>query len=142
MKVRYLNYQTKSDPMNGVEITEPAKLAELLDGRRNEPPFLAELSGDNGYHIEFGIGGNFSCVQFSRSDREPPYLMAVSPHPSMKSGYLEFLTANTPTPVPARNILSFDELKEIAIHFLQTGEQSDIVSWRDLKRDAKRPSSR
>jgi Immunity protein Imm1 len=132
MKVRYLNYQNESDPMNGKVITEQAKLAELLDSRRNEPPFIAELSGDNGYHIEFGIGDDVGCVQFSSSDGKPPYLVAVPPCPHMTSGDVEFLTADTPTPVPARNILNFDELKKIALHFLQTGERSEAVSWEAL----------
>jgi hypothetical protein len=132
MKVRYLNYQNKLDPMNGTVIAGEAKLVELLDSRRNEPPFIAELSGDNGYHIEFGIGGDVACVQYSRCDGELPYLMAVPPRPHMTSGDVEFLTANTPTPVPARNILNFDELKQIALHFQQTGERSEAVSWEAL----------
>jgi hypothetical protein len=129
MNVRYKSYQDKSDPMNGAVISENEQLMTLLDRRRNDPPFLAELSGDNNYHIEFGIGRDFCCVQYSRSDGEPPYLVAVPPHPHMTRGYVEFLTANTPTPVPARNILSFDELKQIALHFLETGERSDAFSW-------------
>lgn len=143
MKVRYLNYQNELDPMNGAVITEKAKLAELFDDRRNEPPFLAELSGDNGYHIEFGIAGNVGCVQHSRTNGKAPYLMAMSVHPPMKSGYIEFLTADTPTPIAARYIISFDELKEVALHFLKTGERSDRVLWQELdpraiKEDAER----
>jgi hypothetical protein len=143
MKVRYLNYQNKSDPMSGTILAEAPMLSKLLDAQRNEPPFLAELSADNGYHIEYGIGGDVSCVQFSRNDGDPPYLMAVSARPSMLSGYVEFLTANTPTPVAARYIISFDELKVIALYFLKTGKRSDYVSWqrlnpRAVKEDAER----
>lgn len=129
MKVQYLNYQNKLDPMNGAIIAENAKLAKLLVDRRSDPPFLAELSGDNGFHIEFGVGGDIGCVQYSSIDGKPPYLVAVSQHPQIKDGYAEFLTANTPTPVPARNILSFDELKQIVLHFLETGQRSDAFSW-------------
>jgi Immunity protein Imm1 len=132
MKVRYLNYQNKLDPLNGTVVVAAPKLAELLDGRRNEAPFIAELSGDNGYHIEFGIGGDVGFVQFSRSDGQPPYLVAVPPCLHISSGHIEFLTANTPTPVPARNILKFDELKQIALHFLQTGGRSELVSWESI----------
>ena len=129
MKVIYLNYQDEADPMNGATISNADALVQLLDDRKNEAPFLAELSGDNGYHIEFGIGGTFACVQYSRSDGELPYLVALPPHPHVTSGYVEFLTANTPTPVPARNILSFDELKRIALDFLETGERCLAFSW-------------
>jgi hypothetical protein len=129
MKVQYANQQDDSDPMNGTVIAESGKLEELLNWRRNKPPFFIRLSGANGYEIMVGIGGEVGCVQYSRSDGEPPYLVAVPPRPHMTSGDVEFLTGNTLTPVPARNIVSFEELKQIAIYFLQTGERSDVVSW-------------
>jgi hypothetical protein len=132
MKVRYVNQQDDTDPMNGVEIAESALLTELLDRRRNNPPFFGRFSGDNGFELMIGFGGDFGCVQFSRSDGEPPYLMAVPPCPHMTSGDVEFLTADTPTPVPARNILSFDELKQVALHFVQTGGRSEAVSWKAI----------
>jgi hypothetical protein len=143
MKIRYENQQNKSDPMNGAVIEESAELAELLNSRRNETPFLGELCGNNGYHIEFGIGGDIGCVQFSRIDGDPPYLMAVSINPPMKFGYIEFLISNTPTPFAARYIISFDELKEVALHFMNTGDRSDRVLWQELdprvvKEDAER----
>jgi hypothetical protein len=146
MKVQYLNYQNKLDPMNGTVIVQEAILAQLLEERQNEPPFLAELSGDNGYHIELGIGGNVGCVQHSQTNGKAPYLMAISADPPMKGGYVEFLTANTPTPIAARYIVNFDELKAIAIHFLKTGERSDRVLWQELDpraiiEDAKRRNS-
>jgi hypothetical protein len=141
MKIQYLNYQNEFDPMNGREITDGLKLAQLLESRKNEPPFLAELSADNGYHIEFGMGGKLACVQHSRTNGEAPYLMAMSFRPPMKHGYVEFLTANTPTAFAARYIITFDELREIALHFLETGERSDSVVWRQqdpkaIKEDA------
>jgi hypothetical protein len=58
--------------------------------------------------------------------------MAVSQTPPMKNGDVEFLTANTLTPIPARYILSFDEFKQIALHFLETGERSDAVKWEEI----------
>ena len=67
-----------------------------------------------------------------QSDGDLPYLMAVSHNPPMRSGDAEFLTANTPTPVPARYILSVEELKEIALHFLETGERSDAFAWENI----------
>jgi hypothetical protein len=76
-----------------------------------------------------GIGGSFGCVQHSRSDGSPPYLLAMSADPPMKSGGIEFLTANTPTPITARHIVRYTELEEIARHFLETGRRSHKVSW-------------
>jgi len=61
----------------------------------------------------------------------------------MQKGCVEFFAAGTPTPFAARYIISFDELEEIALHFLQTGERSAAVGWQVLnpraaKEDAER----
>lgn len=128
MKIRYDNEQDDTDPMNGAIIVDCRKLSQLLDDRRNAPPLFIRLSGSNGYEIMVGIGANIGCVQYNRSDGLPPYLVAVPSH-SHVTRDVEFFTGNTATPVPARNILSFDEMKEIALHFLKTGERSGLVSW-------------
>jgi hypothetical protein len=129
MNLQYLNQQDDSDPMNGSVIVKSADLMELLDSKRNEAPFVAELRGDNGFMLVFGIGGGIGCVEHRRTDGDLPYLMAVSQHPPIESGDIEFLCGGTPTPIPGRNILSFAELKQIATRFLETGERSDLVSW-------------
>jgi hypothetical protein len=129
MIVRYKNQQDKSDPMNDVAVASKRQLSDLLQARRSNAPFLARLTGDNGFEIMVGIGGEVGCVQYSRSDGSLQYLMAHSANPPLKSGDVEFLTANTPTPVPASEIISFKELEEVALHFLETGERSSSVSW-------------
>jgi hypothetical protein len=73
--------------------------------------------------------------QYSNLDGNPPYLNAMAQR-QLKRGFLEFLDANTPTPIPARYIISFDELKDISIYFLQTGEPSSAVSWEDFDPEA------
>jgi hypothetical protein len=129
MKVQYRNNQDESDLHHGSSITEIAKLSELLERARRKSSFIAELRGDNGFELVMGIGTDFCCVEHRRIDGDLPYLMAVSSHPPMLAGEVEFLTANTPTPIQARYILGFEELKQIALHFLATGERSDSVSW-------------
>lgn len=132
MTIRYLSHQDKFDPMNGRPIEQREQMSELLDLRRNKCPFVAEICGDNGFRLTFGLGSNFCCVQHCHADGSQPYLMAVSPNPPMKKGCAEFLSANTPTPIAARYIISFDELKEIAQYFLLTGQRSHAVSWQIL----------
>ena len=129
MRVQYRNLEDDLDPMNRAEIAGRAKLGELLDDRRYKQPFVAELVADNGFKIVFGISADFGCVEYIRVDGDLPYLMAVSPHPPITSGYFEFLLGGTATPIPAREILTFDEMKQIAMHFLETGERSDAFSW-------------
>jgi Immunity protein Imm1 len=145
MKIIYSNQQDKRDPLNGSVIGSDAELTELLEGARTQKPFFIRLSGDNGFELMNGIAGDLGCVQHSCSDGSSPNLLAVSAQPPLKRGYVEFLTANTPTPVAARYIISFDELKQIVLHFLHTGERSNEVVWqkfypRALKEDAERPA--
>jgi hypothetical protein len=128
MKVRYDNQQDDLDPMNGGVFSDQEKLIELLDSRRNDPPFAARLSGDNGFELMIGIGGDVGCVQYSHSNGDLPYLMAVPPGPQ-PSGDVEFLMGGTATPIPARYILSFDELKKVVLYFLETGDRINAVSW-------------
>ena len=132
MNVRYENQEDDADPMNGAVIATDAKLIELLNDRRNYPPFCARFAGDNGFELMIEIGGDVGCVQYSSSTGDPPYLMAVSHQPPMKSGDIEFMMGGTSTPIPARNIVSFDELKQILLYFLETGERSDLVDWESV----------
>ena len=129
MKLRYVNNQNKLDPMNGREIVRGEELEALLDDAQKNMPFVAELCGDNGFELVIGIAPDFGCVEHRRIDGDLPYLMAISTQPRMKSGYVEFLMTDTPTPIAARYIISFGELKKIALHFLKTGERSDLVAW-------------
>jgi immunity protein Imm1 of predicted polymorphic toxin system len=144
MIVFFQNFQDTADPDNWRAIYSAHELIDLLDKKRCASPFIAHFSAANDFRIEIGIGGDFGCVQISRMDDKPPYLMAVSHQPPMKRGYIEFLCGGTPTPVGASNILTFDELKSVLLDFLETGERSDKVSWRpvrpgDVKEDAEHP---
>ena len=142
MKVRYVNRQDKSDPMNDTDIADENQLRALLDQRRHRAPFIADLAADNGYELVIGIGVEYGCAQYSRLDGEPPYLMAISSQPQVMSGVIDFSTNETPTPCAARYIISFDELKEVAVHFLRTGERSDAVSWHVFDPGAAREDAR
>jgi Immunity protein Imm1 len=129
MRVRYVNQQDESDPMNRTIVAGIDKLAELLEKRRNNAPFIAELSADNGFHLMLGIGTRVGWAQYSRIDGELPYLVAIPPQQRVKNRYVEFLMNNTPTAIPGCFILSFDEAKQIALHFLETGERSAAFTW-------------
>jgi hypothetical protein len=141
----FRNYQDERDPNHGRAISSEDDLSGVLDEARKRPPFIAEFSSAGDFELTVGIGGDFGGVQFSRMDGRPPYLMAVSPRPPMRRGVVEFMCGGTPTPIGSSNILRFDELKEILVHFMRTGERSSAVAWRpvragDTKDDAERPA--
>ena len=132
MIVRIYDYQDQTSSANGLAVTNDDQLSQVLDGLRTREPFFAELLGENGYMLLIGIGGTSGCAQFSRSDGEPPYLMAVAPDPIPEHKQVEFLCGNTPTPVPSRYILPFDKIKDIASQFRRTGRRSTDVSWEEI----------
>ena len=132
MRIRYANYQDGLDPLNSTVVAGRAELIELLDARRNNAPFFARFSCDNGFQIMMGVGRDLGCAQYSSVHGRAPFLMGVSHRPLMRGGYIEFLAGDTPTAIAARYILSFEELKTVALYFLETGGRSDRVFWREL----------
>jgi hypothetical protein len=130
--VTFFDQQDASNPLNGSAIADGEELSRLLDSLRTRSPFLAELIGANGYILVVGIGGPVGCVQYSRSDGDPPYLVAVAPNPIAEDEYIDFLIGNTPTPIPVRHIFPFEKVKEIARYFQETGARSATVSWEEV----------
>lgn len=141
MNVQYFNQQDELDPMHGAAIIDAAQLNELLDVAKSKPPFIAAFEADNGFELSVGISEKFCSVQYSSLNGDPPYLMAMSPEPPLKRGFVEFLLGGTPTPTPARYIIRFDELKEISNHFLETGQPSGAFSWEDFDPEAVREAA-
>jgi hypothetical protein len=132
MIVRYFDRQDESNPLNGRIVEHDSELLQILDASQNRSPFFAELLGENGHNLLVGIGGATGCVQYSRDDGRPPYLMALGRDQASSGEYLEFLMGNTPTPVPRRYGLPLELVKEIAVHFRQTGVRSPSVSWEEV----------
>jgi hypothetical protein len=132
MIVRFFDQQDESNPLNGSIIADNEQLSRILDSLQTRKPFLAQLFGDNGYNLMVGIGGTIGCVQYSRSDGNSAYLVAVASNPTAEDGDIEFLLGNTATPVSVRHILPFEKVKEIAGYFLETGARSAKVCWEEI----------
>ena len=138
MKLEFLDMEERSNPLNHSKIDETDSLIQLLNRLRQREPFLCQLTGDNGYQLTLGLGGMIGSVQHSKTDGQPPYLMAVSKDfkDGNKPKFVEFLAAHTPTPVPSRYCIDFDLLKQVAVYFLETGHRSSAVSWEELSPSA------
>jgi hypothetical protein len=94
-------------------------------------PFLAELIGENGGRLLLGLGSSDGCAQFSSTDGEPPYMMAVGNKPE-EEGEQDFLIGNTPSPVPRRYCLPMRMVAEIAAEFLKSGERLLELEWEEI----------
>jgi hypothetical protein len=114
----------------GEAISSPEQLAAAIDRVATREPACHELLGENGCSLMMGIGRTLGCVQFSHQDYDPPYLLATTEEAKRSGeGDMEFLMGETPTPIRKRYCLPLDLVKEIAIHFLKTGEPSQAVEW-------------
>jgi hypothetical protein len=130
--VRFLDLQDEANPANGTAIVDGEQLSRVLDNLRTRQPFGAKLYGENGYSLTVGIGGAVGFIQYSRTDGDSPYLVAVANDSIKGNEYLEFMVGNTPTPISISYILPFETVKRIASYFLETGARSATVSWEGI----------
>lgn len=133
MKITVQDMQEATNPINGTTVTSPATLVQLLEKLQSHTPFLLDLIGDNGYRLTTGIGSDLGCVQHSRNDGEPPYLIAVQKGDAVGGDdEVNFLAGGTATPILRRQCIPMELLKRVAVHFLSTGERSDEVAWEEV----------
>jgi hypothetical protein len=132
MKIRIYDRQDAMNPLNGIVVYNSADLLEIINSLTTRSPFFCELEGENGYNLLIGIGGLYGCVQYSARDGSTPYLMATAGEAETNNEYVEFLIGNTPTPVARRYCLPFDQVREIAVHFQNTGDRSLAVGWEKI----------
>ena len=132
MSVEFFDRQNPLHPANGARIQSGDDLSRLLAGFLNRKPFFCELLTDNGYKQLIGIGGTIGCVQHSRIDGSPPYLMAVANNNLDTESETEFLIDDRATPVLMRYCIPFEIVKQAAICFLETGKCDPSVSWEEI----------
>lgn len=129
MQVQFVDLD--GDLKQKINISSSADLARLLDSMQDRDPFIGELRADNGFKLSIGIGGKRGCAQFSRTDGDPPYLMALAADNDSAED-CSFLIADTPTEIEAKHCLLSDKIKQIAMYFVETGEQSPSVEWESI----------
>src|SRR5262245_17125369 len=121
MKAHFFDLEDNANPLNGASIENLTELQNVLESLRDRPPFIAELIGDNGFKLMFGLGTEEGFVQFSSVEDDPPYLLAVNPNLRDSEGEFEFLCGGTLTPMEKRFCLPYDTVVKIAAEFVQTG---------------------
>jgi len=131
VRALFFDREDENDPQNGTEIECADQIMEILESAQARTPFFAELVGENGYSLILGIGA-LGCAQYSPSDGDNQYLMAIDPTTQLGEGHMEFLARGTLTPVSMRYALSVERIKEIAIQFLTDGTTSGNVTWEKI----------
>jgi len=135
MIVTFLDMEDSSNELNGIAIDDGERLVQILESLRNRPPFLCELTGENGFRLDVGIGER-GCAQYSPSNGDTPYLVVVAPGKELQElawgDDIEFLCGGTPTPVSDRNCVSFHSVREIARYFLETDHAHPGFVWEEV----------
>lgn len=132
MIISFEDRENLDNTLNGSSFENPESLIKFLHSLSLEHPFFCELVGENGYNLLLGLGNVWSCIQYSRADGDPPYLMALHDENSEDGSDLEFLIGGTTTPVPYRFRLSWRQLEEIVRYFSETGKYSPAVRWEEI----------
>jgi hypothetical protein len=150
MRVRFLDMEDNTNPLNGTWIDDADTLKAILEGLRHREAFGLQLDAENGTMLDVCLAKSFGSVQLTTTDNV--YLLAVkpgcapfqnrdnvSPHTrafvadeksNLKSP--EFLVGGTPTPIPTRYILPYELVKKIAVHFLETADRHPDVRWEKI----------
>ena len=132
MKVNFFYLQYKTNPYHGELVKNTTWLMSRIDELRERDPSFCDLEAENGFVLLLGVSEDRGCAQYSAIDGSPPYLMAADVSVEDDEDYMEFLTADTNTPVPTRYCLPIEQIKEIAKEFIITGERSEEFTWEEI----------
>ena len=132
MMAQFFDLQDVSHGLNGTRVEDLGQLMTILNRLAHRRPFGFELIGENGKTLFIGISLKCGCVQFSSSDGDPPYWVAVAPgEHDLETEGMEYLIGRTLTPVLERHCVSIETLMQIIGHFLATGDRYRMVSWEE-----------
>ena len=128
MILKFFDRDDEANELNGITVRDSRHLRQVLEAQTYKQPFVCELVGENGFQLTIGVG-KLGCVQYARCDGSPPYLMAVSGSRAMIGADKEFMLGGTPSSIPARFCMPFEEVIEIAVYFMETGKACPSFSW-------------
>lgn len=113
---------------NEVSISTEEDLRKALIRFQQLYPQFVDLISPSGDCLTIGIGDPYSCVMYSQSSGDPPYLWALGNIDNTED-FIEFDASGTPTPVPLYRCLPFNKVVEIAVYFFGTGSLPQNVKW-------------
>ena len=128
--VRFMDLENASNPQNGKSFADQRELERLLESLQNRTPFIIKLESDAGYKLTLGLGPDAAFAQHSPLNGYPPYLVALGDG-SISETHV-FLISGTPTEIEGKHCLSFEMLKQICQHFIETGNPFPNVEWEEI----------
>jgi hypothetical protein len=128
----FCDTRDKPNPLNGTQIRNGEEWSRLFDKLEKAEAFVCEFEGENGYKLGVGLAPKLGCAQYSRTDGEPPYMVAVATEITSEDGCIDFMYGNELTEVPNRECLPLETIKEIVAYFIETGLRSPNVAWEQI----------
>lgn len=132
--VTFTDLKDDDNPGNNRLLEGELQVSEVLrDLRVAQRPRMCQFTISSRGSVLVGFSREFGCVQYSREDGLPPYLMAVSRVSLGAPDELEFAVGGTMTPIDRRYLISMDQVAEVVAHFVASGELSDAVVWKEFE---------
>jgi hypothetical protein len=132
--VTFTDLQDDDSPWNNRLLVGKLQVSQVLgDLRLAQRPTMCQFTISSRGSVLVGISRDFGCVQHSREDGLPPYLMAVSRVSLAAPDELEFAVGGTMTPIDRRYLISMEQVAEVVAHFVASGELSDAVAWQEFE---------
>ena len=133
MKLIFQHLDDDHDPRNGKVLDQTAVIRLLDELRLRQPPTMCQFVGDNGFNLTVGIDNDFGCIQYSRNDGLPPYLMAKDvTRDAADFRDLEFVVGGTLTPIDSQYRVPLNMIKEVLLEFIESGERTEAVAWQEF----------
>jgi hypothetical protein len=130
MKTHFSHMGSKNKIGDGAILHSAKDVTELLAQLRLGDPVMCNFEAEDGDFLTVGVGADVGCVQFTGSDHQPPYLMAVGDQ--SVAGNRLFDLDGSETEVEEQYCLSFTLLEKIVQHFVENGQMLQTVSWEEV----------
>ncbi len=130
MQTFFVDMENRSNPANGTVLLDAESTGNLFDALDRNLPLICELKAENGYKLTIGLGTEIGFAQYSKTDGDPPYLVAVA------DGIVDrnhvFFIDGTETEISREHCLAYAVVREIAMFFTETGMRSDCAVWVEI----------
>jgi hypothetical protein len=132
MNTTFFDKQDRSNSLNGTRLRNLSELTRTLGDLTSRQPFFVELHNTGGAKLLVGVGREYGCCQYGSLSGEPPYSMAVAEETRRSNQSCEFLIDGTATEIPGKYCIPMETVLSVAMHFVETGQQSQSVEWEEI----------
>ena len=116
------------------KVSEEKDLSDLLHNLVKQESRVVILELPNSGIFTLGVGTPYGFIQYSKSG-EPSYLVASDDGNAElieSDDEVEFDANGTPTPIPKRLCLPYDQIVDIIVHFYISHDLPRSLKWEEI----------